>query len=378
MEYAELSRKSYLKANRQPHLNYSMLEMCGAYYNLERYEECISLSRQLTDSAKVYNDEWLNACSQRLLAQSYYSEARYAEAISVYDSLMLCGKPYYTMEDRRNHGLSYFAAGKIHKANEIYDKLREEGYEESWLSYKLSAQQGDYKTAYYAIFESNQKTNKALQESISQNVTRAVASALKEEQARRDSEKEESECKHLIKSLFLLSVIAIISFLFFLSVRAYRRKEQARVDLVQALSIASKENAELNNKFFIILKERLMEIDALCMEYYEKEKDNNKIYKKINTLISGFEFDFVSNAERIKEINKAYNNVLTKIQEDYPTISQDNYILFVYLVCGFSPQATSLCMKKNLSWVYKHKSRLKEKIMNSGFVNKEEFLQFFH
>ncbi len=121
-------------------------------------------------------------------------------------------------------------------------------------------------------------------------------------------------------------------------------------------------------------------IDDLCRTYYEFEgsgRDAEKIYKEVMAQIRKLTEDRKTMVALEANINKYHGGLMECFTADYPRITEQDKNLFVYVVAGFTSQAISLFIKKDVTAVYRQKHRLKEKIMKGAAAHKEEYLKFF-
>lgn len=79
-----------------------------------------------------------------------------------------------------------------------------------------------------------------------------------------------------------------------------------------------------------------------------------------------------------KHVDKIYNNVFTSFRQDFPSLKDNDYRLFLFIILGLSNAAISLLLKEEkLSAIYERKRRLKEKIKNLPQEKQEMYMFFF-
>ena len=75
-------------------------------------------------------------------------------------------------------------------------------------------------------------------------------------------------------------------------------------------------------------------------------------------------------------INTYKDNLMIRFREEFPDMKESDYILYLYVVTGFSSRAISIFISEKLEVVYNRKSRLKQKINRSTSPNTAVFAQY--
>lgn len=108
------------------------------------------------------------------------------------------------------------------------------------------------------------------------------------------------------------------------------------------------------------------------MSKYSKRK--NTIYREAISLINSFsEENTLQDLENI--VNECNDDVVRRIRVEIPQLNEKEMSLLIYLYCGFSSRTVCLLMGDKLENYYNKKSRLKNKILKSNAVDKDEFVQ---
>lgn len=127
-----------------------------------------------------------------------------------------------------------------------------------------------------------------------------------------------------------------------------------------------------------IFGEAFKAIDELCCTYFEysdNPKQQSAILNHVKRLIGNISSkSYLVQLE--EQINGCYDNILEKLKSEFPTLSENEYMLSCYLCAGFTTQAICLFLNCNSSAVYNRISRLRKKIKDSTSENKELFLKY--
>ena len=78
------------------------------------------------------------------------------------------------------------------------------------------------------------------------------------------------------------------------------------------------------------------------------------------------------------QMSDFYNdNAVTRLTEQFPEWTARNYEFSALVIAGFSTQEISVMLDMTLNGVYTLKSKLKRRIVESGALDKEIFLNYF-
>lgn len=128
-----------------------------------------------------------------------------------------------------------------------------------------------------------------------------------------------------------------------------------------------------------LFEQRFATIDRLTCAYYEHQgshDEKHKIYKGVRSLVSGFGNDRKIICELEKFVNTYKDNLIVRFRTAIPDLNESDYILFLYVVSGFSSRAISIFIDEKLEVVYNRKSRLKQRIGRSTAAEKDIFIEY--
>lgn len=188
---------------------------------------------------------------------------------------------------------------------------------------------------------------------------------------------------YLAVSILIFLVIAIVA----IHLHTKNKKEIIKKDnqinqyllSVQSLhSELAERDEKLKEVSSEIFGEAFKAIDELCCTYFEYS-DNPKQQSAILNHVKGLIGNISSKSYLVQleeQINGCYDNILEKLKSEFPTLSENEYMLSCYLCAGFTTQAICLFLNCNSSAVYNRISRLRKKIKDSTSENKELFLKY--
>lgn len=188
---------------------------------------------------------------------------------------------------------------------------------------------------------------------------------------------------YLAVSILIFLVIAIVA----IHLHTKNKKEIIKKDnqinqyllSVQSLhSELAERDEKLKEVSSEIFGEAFKAINELCCTYFEYS-DNPKQQSAILNHVKGLIGNISSKSYLVQleeQINGCYDNILEKLKSEFPTLSENEYMLSCYLCAGFTTQAICLFLNCNSSAVYNRISRLRKKIKDSTSENKELFLKY--
>lgn len=125
-----------------------------------------------------------------------------------------------------------------------------------------------------------------------------------------------------------------------------------------------------------LFKERFVSMDVLCSEYFQK-KDSIRVKA---TVIKDFERE----VERLKQpesmkrlediVNQCCDNILIRLQEQFPKFKDSDILLLALKLAGFSARSICLFTGLTIGNFYNKWTRLRERIETSDVPDKNFFL----
>ena len=124
-----------------------------------------------------------------------------------------------------------------------------------------------------------------------------------------------------------------------------------------------------------LMKKHFETINRLCGDYFEMADTpalKKVIYNKVETEINRLKE--TKNIKALEEtINQYCDNVMVKIDEQLPDLSEKERLLIIYLYSGMSARTICVLTDIQLKNFYMRRQRLKSKILASDAPDKELF-----
>ncbi len=121
LKYAKEELHFIKLSSRQPYLNYALLDLSTAYYNFGNHEKAVRISKNLLDSATVYNDGFLRKEANQTIGLHLLTEGNSSDAYAIFSEI--CHSSYAEARDSTLLSLSISAMGNSDRAIDLNEKL---------------------------------------------------------------------------------------------------------------------------------------------------------------------------------------------------------------------------------------------------------------
>lgn len=384
LNYAQKAYDCFVASKNVIYKDWALYDLARAYHNLEDYDNSLINSRQVIDIAYKRNNKSLLLSGLKIAGASSVAIADYKAAKNYYNSAIEIDKGSLSASDYCNLGIAHLSLNEMDKAVAYMKVLDSIDSEKQWLKYEVNRHKKNYKEALEAFRNEYMLQNSVIKNLITQNVTKAVSDYNIYEQTIKEKELKREKTSKYIYILGAMLILAILCYHFW----QYSKEQKMQIrnsillasNLKNELETKDTEISEMNTAINSLFSEQFKAIDELIKTYYEDcSKDKRKTIKSFENIIS--EMQISSRSKRnttdrnIEEIiNKYKDNLISKLKMEFPSLKEDEIMVYVYLVAGFSPQAISIFINCDVDDVYRKKYNLRSKISRSSVQNRELFL----
>jgi len=119
-------------------------------------------------------------------------------------------------------------------------------------------------------------------------------------------------------------------------------------------------------------------LDRLCEQYYVYEGTSNlqpRILKEVRSIVEGLRSDPAEQKKLEDKLNGRYDNVMLRLRAAFPSLKEEDYLLYLFTASGFSSTTVSTLLGREKPQVYNRLYRLKERIKASGEADARFFLE---
>lgn len=151
------------------------------------------------------------------------------------------------------------------------------------------------------------------------------------------------------------------------------------IELSQSVTATQSENRELQASIGKLLNGRFAYLDMLVSEYTEKENNDSPqalraLYKNLKKEIDRFNTP-KNLSEIVAIVNRCKNNILDRMKEQIPSLSESDIIFLALTLAGFGAKAIGLVAGMKPNSTYNKKRNLVKLIKESDAYDKDWFLE---
>ena len=186
--------------------------------------------------------------------------------------------------------------------------------------------------------------------------------------------------RHLNYALYgFIALLAVTLLVYVIRQRNIRvRQQQERERLMEIISENEMNNRQLKEAVAGQFRKNFDTINKLCYEYFELA-DSPALKKSIYTQVEN-EINKLKEPAKVKELEDNLNmycdNIMTKISEQLPELSQKERTLLLYLYSGLSARTICILTDIQVKNFYMRRQRLKSKILASSAPDRLLFTEY--
>ena len=296
------------------------------------------------------------------------------------DSLRAINPNAYSLTDAKNQTISCYKIRQFAKGDSIINEYYKP--QNKVIPSYIYASQKKYADAYKASCAEYDSLYHQFKKAILQEVS------LSSEDFHTNALKNEEVRTYKLYTLLIVTISILTVFILIIYLISRQRIESERRKTAEFALLAhklkedadklSETNNNLAKKLKSLFSDRFKVIDRLSKTYYEckgMKNEQSRIYTEANAILKTFE-NTNTKAQLTALIDENLNGLASDFATDFPEISGEDYMLFLYIVCGFSISSISMFLGKSNTVLYNRKSRLKNKITASKAERKSEYLSF--
>lgn len=276
-----------------------------------------------------------------------------------------------TLSDREKATFDYLTAYSFYKTYYFLDDASEAALQRACLYFEKNGPAVDRMRAWELMGTVQTATNR---------YGSGLVSFLKAEQVARSIEKARVRAWSLL--FFIVAVLATL--LLYLWARKAQTEKQLlleREENDRVMSIAE----DLQARLSLLEGTRkgagsdigMDMLDRLCEQYYVYEGTSSlqpKILKEVRSLVEGLRADEKVQKSLEQSLNDSHDRVMKRLRTAFPKWKEEDYLLYMFTVAGFSSTTISTLLEKDKPFVYNRVYRLKERIKASDSPDRDFLL----
>ncbi len=118
-------------------------------------------------------------------------------------------------------------------------------------------------------------------------------------------------------------------------------------------------------------------LDRLFEQYYVYEGTENlqpRVLKEVRSLVEGLRGNGKLRQSLERSLNERHDQVMKRLRFAFPTLKEEDYLLYLFTAAGFSSTTISTLLEKDKPYVYNRLYRLKERIKGTEIADRDFLL----
>lgn len=372
--YYDMADGAFKESGKDRHAMFSKCESAKMYLALGDYHKCDSVLNVVFSSIDK-EDSALLSTYYSLAIRSCSIQGKDAEAIESFEIWNRLADKADPLTVYGQAAISYARTGNRKKARECLDLSYLSASEDQLpllSSYSASVLYIDkeYKQAIDSLKKGYDYQNRVANIQFANSIDDALSEFYKSE-ARLKEQKMNAR-------MALISFIALIIVLLSLAYYLLRKKEYTeKLNAAKAdIALISQMNKDTLKGFAKFMQIRQGVLDDV-ISGYSTEKRTRKagaIYDVVDDKIEGLKAGGDGYKKLVKDLNDCFGNIVKKLKENYPDISQQDHHILVYYFCGFSQETVSILTGVPVQKLYNFKRSWAERFARLTSPEKDLFL----
>lgn len=375
LEEYQKSKEYFDKAELPIHSAYATYDIAIVYSKLRNFDKAIKL---LLSAEEQFSENGYSLYQFETQIELCYNYLQI-------DDFNSCANVFAQIDINANVGYSfcdyYCIAAIISAYNGNYDEVDSLIYKAtqepitnqmqlSYAQYIIDALQNNTRDALSSYISMISEQDKSVFNAINNSLLQSQVDLLSGQVA---SAKEIQQKTRLIN--YLLAILSAgIVLLFIYYIRNRQRKHEAEIEqyisTIKELQMTTKDlPSHMNDSIDKLYKSRFKELNDLYDIYYDSVGSTRQmkiVFEQINNTINSIKCDKKRLAELEKIVNEYRGNMMSKLLDLCPNLSERQRKIILFSYAGFSLRAIALFMDSNPTQISKDKYKIKGIIKSCG------------
>ena len=391
-EWNDTAKLYFARAGKKVHEDWIDLSRVSSLIYLKRYDDALRLGDTLNPDLMRGNKAFRHE-AMFYRARIYRALDDYEKVKAIYDSLRADGYNFLSHDYCVLSNVA-IATGDIAGAQEYFDSaksimaLPEDTLYIGMLVPKLYAARGDYENAYKTAFQWALDGFADGDRRINRPPTLLLTDFFIQKARLEELKASQRRLQILVVCLVCALLMALlIGTIIYFRLRLHRRRSEAELLLSQIRALQEDLTREgehttnlqraMRGDIRSLLDAQFKVFEELCLIWYTSpisSSSTESLRHGLEKILSRLREPEIMD-EMVAVINKYDDGDISRLREDIPTITPQEFRLALYLYVGFSPETIAVLMgKETKRVVYVTKNRLKTKIVESNHPQAGNYL----
>lgn len=377
IRYAKLSLRHFTKTGLTNYIQYAYYELGLAYNDAEFYDSSIVICDSVVKFARASGEKPLLHTSLGVLAMSNVATGNHRKAIQIYNELESLQIKPLTTDELYCRGRCYRAVNDINGLIRCRNLIQECDSSDKSLGYETSESLGDYKKALEYLSWDIENQNKSIEKINSQTVTQTCNLYYEDIQESKNNQIKVQRRYTLVVISFSIITIALLVYALIVTLKNKRQKIESLMNVAADLEYNLSRQASEGTEMADFMRQRLNALNELSQAYYESAaiQKGSLLHKKLKEQIESIRNDSRTISQFEKLADSTNGNIISDFNNAFDDMAVQYKRVFLYVVIGFSDQTISVLLDERITNVYNRKSRIKAKIKESDYPEKDRFLK---
>lgn len=392
LRYSRLSYDSFCRYGDSLYIGYAMCDLASFFGSTFSYDSSLIYADRALRHAMESGNSALAAGAMRNKAVTYLKLEKNDSAYRTLRNIRQSGLA--TDRDMHHLGFECLRLDRIKEAKAYLEEISDPSYKNS-LGFRIADADGDYEKAFGMLLTEYYENDSILCNIMRETANQQIAAFYtgRDAELTRKMQSQRATYRLILFFIFVLAVFgAIILRQRFI---LHRKQRNENIQLIQSLTDSikihqqtiadnneqgrSRENA-LKKEINDILADRFGLLNQLCGEYYRPQgsaSEKMAIYRRVEELIERFRKDSSTVNRLCDTVNRHKSDILCNFNEDMPSASDDDKLLFLYLTVGLDSRAISVLFGIRIEAVYNRKAKLKKRIEQLDSCRRDIYMKYF-
>ena len=375
--------KHFELADLEYHITYTKYRIGEALSNKKEYAEAEIYLRSALETSIECSYSGIASLVISELSLMYALNEKYSECrnvINMYEELSIPiqyhDTYYYSCAIlESNLGNRDNALYNIELANncEDIDILEDEYYK--FIVYRNL---GDTQAALYWLEQNRLQQQKLMLESLELPIINIQVEALEKESKLAKIYMQNVQLSYIIICIVTMMFVVAVVLYIIKKRKQYKTKVTQYIEAIRELQMLNRSfNVSMSEEVYNIYKTRFAELNDLCDIYYdhhESDRQKSMVFRQLQDTIESLKSDTARIEEMERIVNLYCNNIMTKLTEECPRLSDRQRRIALYTFAGFSLRAIALFMNSSPVQISKDKYKIKDAIKKGNAPSYELFI----
>ena len=381
LEEYQKAQKFFEKAGLKYHRAYADYDIGRIYFCMQKFDEAEKYQKQALEYAvSIFSDELTAEIAFALLRQ-YFTIEQYdklCDMFNVYEKQLSAYPNIYHIYK----GLYHAYHGEKQKAIANFEFAKNLNCDLSLLYYAYYGayrMMGDHKMALQYHERIIEQQNKLVLSSLNAPILNLEIDIAKRDQRILENDIKRTKIVYTLFITIIMILIVVIILIFRHKQLRQRHKMEHYISTIQQLQYRLNNiSPQMGKSVEALYKSRFEELNKLCDIYYDSSgttRQTKMVFEQLHSIIDQIKSDKKRMAQLEDIINEYCEDVVTKLNEQCPKLSQRQKRIAIYSYAGFSLRAIAIFMDSNPTQISKDKYKIKSIIQNSGCADHDKLIK---